>query len=122
MATLLFFYGTAFAKIARAGTQAEGLEVAEKKNVALKLSNYRLYVGIRLAMEQYRSMVGIEDFPHLLRCRRKRRTNQALAETVASKLTLQANPCGGFYLRRRDYAGIFDTRLFLCKLEKLAVR
>jgi hypothetical protein len=122
VATLLFFYGTGSAKITRSGTEAEGLEAAEKENLPLQLSHYRLYIGLRLTMEQYRSAIRIEDFTHLLRCRRKWRTNEALAETVASELTLQANPGGGFYLRRRDYAGVYYAGFFLYKFEKLSVR
>jgi hypothetical protein len=45
-------------------------------------------------MYQYRSAVAIENLTHLLRRRRKRRTDEALAEPPASKLTLQPNPLG----------------------------
>jgi hypothetical protein len=115
VATLLLFNRTLLAKITRPGTEAEGLPAAGKKNLPLKLSNYRFYIGIRPAMEQYRSVISIQDVTHLLRCRRKRRTNKALAETIASEMTLQPNPAGSFHLRWRDYASVYDSRLALHK-------
>ena len=121
VATLLLFNRTLPAKITRPGTEAEGLPAAEKKNIPLKLSNYRFYIGLRPAMEQYRPAINIENVTHLLRCRRKRRTNQALAETIASELTLQPNPAGSYHLRWRDYASVYDSRLALHKLAQFFV-
>jgi hypothetical protein len=94
MTTLFLFCVTAFAKIAGACTEAEGLPIAGKKNVSLKVGSYRLYVGIRLAMYQDRSAINIEDLTHLLRRRRKRRTDEAQAETITSELALQPDPAG----------------------------
>ena len=42
-----FFYVTFFAEIARPGAKAEGLPETVKKNISLKLGNYRFYIGIR---------------------------------------------------------------------------
>jgi hypothetical protein len=77
MTTLFLFYVTTFAKIAGACAKAEGLPAAEKKNIPLKVGSYRFYVGVRLAMNQNRPTVNIEDLAHLLRRRRKRRTDEA---------------------------------------------
>jgi hypothetical protein len=121
VATLLFLYRTLLAKITRPSAEAEGLPAAEKKNLPLKLSDYRFYIGIRLAMEQYRPAISIQDVARLLRCRRKRRANQALPVSIASELTLQPNPSGSFHLRWRDYTGVYDSRLALHKLTQFLV-
>jgi hypothetical protein len=94
--TLFFFNRTLPAKITGASAEAEGLPAAVKENFTLQLNDYRFYVGIWLAMYQYRSVISIEDITHLLRCRRIRRTNQALSVSIASELTLQANPGGSY--------------------------
>jgi len=122
MTALLFLHGTASAKITRPGAKAEGLKIATKENLPLQHGNYRFYIGIRLAMEQYRTPIRIENITHLLRCRRKRRTNQAQAETVASELTLQPNPRSSYNFRRGNYTSVYNAGFAFCKLEKLSVR
>jgi hypothetical protein len=98
VATLLLFNGTGPAKITRACAEAEGLPEAGEKNLSLQFGSDCLYIDIRQAMEQYRPMVIIEDIAHLLRRRRKGRTNEALTETIAAELTLQPNPSGSYNL------------------------
>ena len=87
MTALLLFYRTAFAEIAGACTKAKGLPETFKENIPLQLSSYRFYVGVRSAVEQYRSSIRIQDITHLLRGGGKRRTDQTQAIAIASELT-----------------------------------
>jgi hypothetical protein len=65
MPALFFFNVALFAKIARPRAKAESLPCAPKKNVPLKVGNYRLHICIRITVYQYCPSVSVQDLAHL---------------------------------------------------------
>lgn len=112
VAAVTLFYGAPFAEVAGTGTKPKSLPCAAKKDGPLKVGESCFHICFGVEVNEDGPVVGIKNFPHLLRCRGKRRTDKALAVAVAAKLALEPDPGSGGDLGGTDYADIDDAGFF----------